>query len=206
MPTSLDLIGAHPWRSAVFTTYSLSLSFFEAIVLDQLIRGGARGAVILSDVDGVRGALSEHGARRVGREYDIEPISVSSGVFHPKLSVLIGQHECHLLVGSGNLTFGGWGGNFEVFEHLHSGFAAEAIRDASEFFASLANAPRVRHGARSQCLETAASLRESVTGVSGSGKIRLIHSLQRSILDQISEFAEELGGAKRVIIASPYWQ
>lgn len=206
MPTSLDLIGAHPWRSAVFTTYSLSLSFFEALILDQLVRGGARGALILSDVDGVRGALSESGARRAGKEYDIEPVSVSSGVFHPKLSVLSSEDECHLLVGSGNLTFGGWGGNFEVFEHLHSEFAADAIRDAADFFSSLADTPRVRHGARPQCLETADSLSESVAGRASSGKIRLIHNLQRSILDQVSEFVEDLAGAQRIVLCSPYWQ
>jgi hypothetical protein len=98
------IIGAHPWQKAIFTTYSLSLSFFEAVILDQLVRGGGRSALILSDVDGVRGALSEHGARRAGKEYDIEPIAVSAGVFHPKITALVGQGECHLIVGSGNLT------------------------------------------------------------------------------------------------------
>ena len=48
--------------------------------------------------------------------------------FHTKVSVLSAADECHLLVGSGNLTFGGWGGNYEVLEHLHPAFAADAIR------------------------------------------------------------------------------
>jgi hypothetical protein len=170
-----------------------------------LVRGGGRSALILSDVDGVRGALSEQGARRAGKEYDIEPIAVSTGVFHPKITALVGQEECHLIVGSGNLTFGGWGGNFEIFEHLHSGFAADAIRDAAEFFTLLADAPRVRHGARLRCLETAADLRQSVDGTPGDGKIRLIHNLERSILAQISELVAELGGAERLVVASPYW-
>ena len=205
MRSPLELVGAHPWQKAIFTTYSLSLSFFEAVILDQIVRGGGRGVLILSDVDGVRGALSEHGATRAGKGYDIEPIAVSAGVFHPKITALVGQEECHLLVGSGNLTFGGWGGNFEVFEHIHSGFAADAIRDASEFFTLLADAPRVRHGARSQCMETAASLWQSAEGTPGDGKIRLIHNLQRSILSQISEFVADLGGAQRLVVASPYW-
>src|SRR5262245_50883754 len=69
----LDLISAHPWRRAAFTTYALSLSFFEAVILDALVRGGGREAVILADVDGVRVALGEQGARRVGKDYDVEP-------------------------------------------------------------------------------------------------------------------------------------
>ena len=111
MLAPLDLISAHPWRRAAFTTYALSLSFFEAVLLDALVRGGAREALILSDVEGVRMALGEQGARRVGKDYDVEPLAVRAGVgvFHPKISVLGAEDDCHLLVGSGNLTFGGWG-------------------------------------------------------------------------------------------------
>ena len=104
----LDLISARPWRKAVFTTYSLSLAFFEAVVLDAMVRGGGREAIILSDVAGVRAALMEQGARRVGRDYQVEPVKAEFGVFHPKLSLLLHDDDCHLLVGSGNLTFGGW--------------------------------------------------------------------------------------------------
>ena len=84
----LDLISALPWRRAVFTTYALSLSFFEAVLLDALVRGGGREALILADVEGVHMALGEQGARRVGKDYDVEPVAVRAGVFHPKISVL----------------------------------------------------------------------------------------------------------------------
>lgn len=83
----LDLISAHPWRRVIFTTYALSLSFFEAVILDALVRGGGRESLILADVHGVRGSLSEQGAQRVGKDYDVEPVSVSGVVFHPKISV-----------------------------------------------------------------------------------------------------------------------
>ena len=110
----LDLISAHPWQRVAFTTYALSLSFFEAVVLDALVRGGARAQpVILADVQGVRGSLGEQGARLVGRDYEVEPISVFGGVFHPKITALLSDTECHVLVGSGNLTFNGWGGNWK---------------------------------------------------------------------------------------------
>jgi hypothetical protein len=62
----IDLVSAHRWERVTFTTYALSLSFFEAVVLDALIRGGARQALILADVQGVRASLSEQGAQRVG--------------------------------------------------------------------------------------------------------------------------------------------
>ena len=131
----IDLVSAHRWERVTFTTYALSLSFFEAVVLDALIRGGARQALILADVQGVRASLSEQGAQRVGRDYNVEPVAVSYGrAFHPKISVFSDKDESHVLVGSGNLTFNGWGGNVEVLEHLHPSFAADAIADTAEFF------------------------------------------------------------------------
>ena len=54
-----DLVSAHRWECVTFTTYALSLSFFEAVVLDAPIRGGASQALILADVQGVRASLSE---------------------------------------------------------------------------------------------------------------------------------------------------
>lgn len=125
----IDLVSAHRWERVTFTTYALSLSFFEAVVLDALIRGGSRQALILADVQGVRASLSEQGAQRVGKDYNVEPVAVSSGrAFHPKISVFSDRDESHVLVGSGNLTFNGWGGNVEVLEHLHPSFAADLRR------------------------------------------------------------------------------
>lgn len=202
----LDLLPAHPWQRVAFTTYALSLSFFEAVVLDALVRGGVRAQpVILADVQGVRDCLSEQGARLVGRDYEVEPISVFGGVFHPKITVLVSDTECHLLVGSGNLTFNGWGGNCEVIEHLHSGFAATAIADAAEFFELLPRAKRVRQGAGRQCSEIASSLRRSTQGRSRSEEIRFLHNLESSLIDQIVQSAAELGGARRLIAAAPFW-
>ena len=57
----LDLVSAHPWQRAAFTTYALSLSFFEAVVLDALVRAEAREMLILADIDGVHLAKHECG-------------------------------------------------------------------------------------------------------------------------------------------------
>ncbi|MBI2689662.1 MAG: hypothetical protein HYX27_25410 [Acidobacteria bacterium] len=147
----LDLVSAHPWQRAVFTTYAFSLSFFEAVVLEALVRKGGRQALILADVNGVRASIGEQGAQRVGKDYEVEPVAVSNGVFHPKISVLAGIDDCHVIAGSGTLTFGGWGGNCEVLEHLHPSFAADAIADIAAFFESLSATGRVRRCAGDQC-------------------------------------------------------
>lgn len=202
--SQLDLIRSHPWRRVAFTTYALSLAFFEAVVLDALLRGRGRHALILADVEGVRASLGELGARGAGRDYGVEPVAVSHGVFHPKITVLSGE-DCHLMVGSGNLTFGGWGGNFELVEHLHPSFAAAAFSDAAQFFERLASEPSVRHGAGRQCQDIAEDLRTAARGQSNSGAIRLIHSLDAGLSEQIVAYADELGGATRMMVAAPYW-
>jgi hypothetical protein len=201
----LDLVSAHPWRRVAFTTYALSLSFFEAVILDALVRGGGRDVLILADVQGIRASLSEQGAHRVGKDYEVEPVSVSTGVFHPKISVLAAAEECHLLVGSGNLTFGGWGGNCEILEHLHPSFAADAIEDAASFFDLISVTERVRHCAEEQCAAIAAELRHSIRGKSRNGNIRLFHNLDMSISEQLVHTVKDLGGAVQMVAAAPFW-
>ena len=204
--TPVDLVEAHPWQRVAFTTYALSLSFFEAVILDALVRGGGNSqALILADIYGVRASISEQGAHRVGKEYEVEPVAVTNGVFHPKVSVFISADECHVLVGSGNLTFSGWGGNCEVLEHLHTGFAPDAIADTADFFERISGNTRVRHGAEKHCAAIAADLRRSVQGRAGNGDIRLIHNLDRSIAEQVANAAVDLGGAQRLVAAAPFW-
>jgi hypothetical protein len=201
----LDLISAHPWRRVTFTTYALSLSFFEAVLLDALIRGGGQDRLILADVEGVRASLSEQGATRVGRDYELEPVHVNDGVFHPKISVLGADGDCHILVGSGNLTFGGWGGNFEILEHLHPSFAADAILDTADFFDRLSDTNRIQHGVADQCHAVADELRSVIGAHPRNGDIRLYHSLDGAIADKLAQAVQDLGGAQRLIVASPFW-
>ena len=66
-----DIIGSHGWSTAFFTTYSLSLSFFEAVVLHALRQAGVRTTSIAVDLDGYRSTLGERGAADAGRTYDL---------------------------------------------------------------------------------------------------------------------------------------
>jgi len=202
----LDLISAAPWKRAAFTTYALSLSFFEAALLDALLRGGGRNALILADPEGVRAGLSEEGARRVGRDYEIEAVACADhGVFHAKVSALFGEDDAHLLVGSGNLTFAGWGGNLELVEHLHPSFAADAFDDAAEFFEQLAASAQIVTAAGPACETIAGALRRSALGQSRAGTIRIVNSLDAPIAEQLALYADDLGGVTRLTAVSPYY-
>jgi len=203
--TQLFLAGAAPWSKVVFTTYALSLTFFETVVMDALIRARARDTFILSDVEGVRSSLGEKGVRGAGRDYQLEPIAVDGGVFHPKISAFLGEDDAFLSVGSGNLTFGGWAGNLEMVEHLHPSFAASAFGDVANLFEQLAQHPRVRHQAADRCAMLAEDLVRASSGRTDRGDLRVLHGLTEGIGTQLADWAAEFGGATRLVVASPYF-
>lgn len=201
----IDLVKAAPWQRALFTTYSLSLSFFEAVLMDAFVRGGGRNPTILADVEGVQNALSEMGARMVGREYELIPVHNQHGVFHPKVSVFLNEGDAHVLVGSGNLTFGGWGGNLEVTDHFHAGTHPTVLRDLAEYFELLEASESTSLGSPGKLSEFAEALRTAAGGAVDDGRVRLVHNIGQTIAERIQEEADKLGGAERVCFVSPFY-
>src|SRR5688572_27955807 len=117
-------------------------------------------------------------------DYELEPVAVAHGLFHPTLTSRAAANERHVLVGYGNLTFGGWGGNCEILEHLHPSFAADAIAVAADFFELMPATPSIRQRAGAQCSAIAADLRWAIGGCARTGNIRLVHNLNASIEEQ----------------------
>lgn len=197
----VELVRSGPWTRALIGPYVLSLSFLEGIVLPALRQSGVRSIDILADVEGVAGALGEAGAREVGRTYALHPIRIPDHVFHPKFMILDGPDGPSAVVGSGNLTFGGWGYNLELCEILRPEHSGTALNGLAGFLEELALADRLL-GADAVLLEPwVARLR----GVPPSGGARIVHNVTRSISSQLVEQAAELGDAKRLTVAAPYF-
>ena len=202
----LGLIRASRWRRATLTTYSLSASFAEAVVVEALLREGVHDIALLVDPVGVRMALKEQGAVRVGREYSVHPVVVANGCFHPKIIVLEPEDDgpIHALVGSWNLTFGGWSANLECVDHLDTARTPGAMRGLADFFGTLAISKRCTHEAPRLCSDLAARI-AGRTAESGDGKLRVAHSLAGNIADAVVAAADELGGGAALTCVSPYW-
>lgn len=112
-----DLVTSRSWEHALFTTYALSLSFFEAHLLRTGFKKNGCGDIwVVVDADGYSDSLAEKQATSVGQDYHLVPVALPRGVFHPKCTYLSGPDGDVLIVGSGNLTFGGYGRNVEVGE------------------------------------------------------------------------------------------
>jgi hypothetical protein len=197
----IQLIRLGRWHSALFGSYVLSLSFFEGVVLPALRQAGVRSIGILADLDGVAGALGEAGAREVGRTYDLRPVRVRSGVFHPKFMLLDGEDGPSAVIGSGNLTFGGWGHNLELCEVLRPERAGTALRGMADFLEELGLADRLT-GADIDALGVWVG---RLRGVPESGDARVVHNVSTPIADQLADAASDLGEVSRLTVASPYF-
>ncbi len=179
-----ELLSSHRWNLALFTTYALSLTFFESVVLRILRQSGCQEIWVVVDAKGYRASLMERRSSRVGQEYRLVPVALPTGVFHPKCTYLSGPEGDLLLVVSGNLTFGGFGRNLEVLEVLEPNVAPLAFEDFAEFLSSLANredfiAPDVSW--TSTFANLAREAPRNQEGMPTEPQPRLIHSVERAV-------------------------
>lgn len=123
--TALECLdNPEPCLGAVFCSYTFDPLFFESQVLRTVLK-------LQSDPDEQtvdflregRGALQklpvacfvDADARTPGQRLPYDLRLVHGRVFHPKLALLVHQDHINLLLGSGNLTRGGYGDNTELW-------------------------------------------------------------------------------------------
>lgn len=203
-----DLLLAHRWSSLLFTTYSLSLSFVEAIALSAVSRTYRRFTV-LADIAGYRSSLADAGAIGVGRDYEVVPIAVRGGVFHPKIALVADEEgTIRATVGSGNLTFGGWGYNTEVLEMLVPGPDSNCFSDLAAFLQALASdaGPGERFETeRALDINRFTDICRMASRVPGAGNSRLLHTILEPLDVQLGRMTTELGGATALTVVSPFF-
>ncbi|MYD93801.1 MAG: hypothetical protein F4Y02_08930 [Chloroflexi bacterium] len=110
--------------NAVVMTHNIDFVFLQTVVLSTLSRCGQ--PTITAFADG--GCAAESFAHQknvltsLGVRYRVVPVDMGPRFrFHPKAILLSGEQAATLLVGSGNLTFGGWRENAEIWTHFESG-------------------------------------------------------------------------------------
>lgn len=206
-PTPMELLAAESWSFAFFTTYALSLTFFEAVVLRELRRVGCEEVWIFVDADGYRASLAERRAFRVGQEYRVIPISMPRGVFHPKCTFLASAKSELLLIGSGNITFGGFGRNLEVLDVIKPRSAPMLMKQFAGFATSLAARSDLQIADRTG-LRKLAQLAINASNAATAPEpdnARILHSCNSPILEGVREAAADLGACRRLTVLSPYF-
>lgn len=120
---------------AFVLTHDIDFLFVQGLVLRALRTAGEPALTVFADAGCA--AVSYKGqaslAVGLGQRYRLVPVALASrGRFHPKAVLLASPNEATLFVGSGNLTFGGWCDNGEVWTRFRTadgeGSAISAFR------------------------------------------------------------------------------
>lgn len=104
--------------NAIVLTHNIDFVFIQTVVLAAFRRCGNPTLTIFADAACAAESFAHQ--KRIltglGVRYRVVPVAMEPGFrFHPKAVLLSGEKAGTLLVGSGNLTFGGWRENAEVW-------------------------------------------------------------------------------------------
>lgn len=212
LPIVSAMAGFRP-EVALFTTYTLSLAWFETYLLRPLERAGLRRAALLADPVGVTDAGRERLVAGPGVRYALEAVR-AAGSFHPKVAVLWAPARLLLAVGSGNLTLPGMQRNLEVWEVFvagvegvpqHRRLSAEVAGGAARFVADLANRLQDGTWARRLVSDTAAALADWEQRLAAQEGVKWVDSLRQPIGQQIADLMPSTNGAQRLGVLSPFF-
>ena len=125
----LQRIGAHKdLENVIVLTHNFDGVFLESVVLPALRKSGNPAITVFAEASC---AIEAYESQRqllsgLGLRYRLVPVELTHPFrFHPKAVFLAGPDQATLFVGSGNLGFGGWRENGEVW-------AAYSLDDAEQ--------------------------------------------------------------------------
>jgi len=127
----------------IILTHNIDFVFFQTVVLRRLKKCGNPVITIFADADCAKESYANQKPviYGLGRRYRVVPVAMDHGFrFHPKAIFCSEEEKASLFVGSGNLTFGGWRENAEVWNNFNSETDGTAVFSAfKEYLGSLLN-------------------------------------------------------------------
>jgi hypothetical protein len=195
-----------PPRRALLLAFEASLPFVERAILPLLKEVGPDSIdIIIDEIDYQNGRLESSAVNWAGVTYRVHPVRLRRGrFFHPKLCLLPHDNGAHVIVGSGNLTPGGWRFNLELIDYLH----ITEPSAASDGLVSLLEAlPTELIGASHRLLSR---LERELAGLqrfasSGSSEDPLIlHNIEQSLLGQLDRRVDDCE-IEEIIAVSPFY-
>lgn len=207
----LDKLTEHPdFHTGIFFTYGADLAFFEEAILHPLRQNGCRNNLVLMDarryadtIGDLRGSVTWVGRRYILIPVDLGPLQS----FHPKLALLLGRERGRLLIGSGNLTFTGFGHNHEVFTCLDWTPDESNLQDLFAQTWDLVKAILQEWGHSSEAgtiLNKAEYVADwLLSPAEPTTEIQLFHTLEEPLIDQCSRaLSSEV--IERITVLSPF--
>lgn len=197
-------------RRAIFTTFTFSLSWFEALILPALRQFNCEQIDVLVDARQACKSTDEAASLYAGSAYRVIPVYMEkTTVFHPKLAYLEGWDDLdHLVVASSNLTMSGHGRNLEVIDALRSDTEPAVFGEFGDFLQVLA----AKYSFSTESLDVLhAYQRRSATQFARAGTVDeearrtwLVHTLATPANEQFLAHATRIDDAHRLTVLSPF--
>jgi len=196
-------------HSIIVLTHNIDFIFIQTVVLKFLKKMGSPSLTIFADAQCVQESYENqkmiiHG---LGKRYRVVPVSLDRSYdrFHPKAVLLSSHEKASLYIGSGNLTFGGWRQNAEIWNRYTTKEDGTAVFNAFKDYLDgmikrlpyTSNISNTINNAYNK--ETAPW---SINMESSAGLIGRINT-KSSLLGQMKEYVEV--GCEKLIIQSPYF-
>lgn len=211
MPVKLiSLIDKARPRRALFTTFTFSISWFEAILVPALRRTGCEQIDVLVDARYARRSTDEASGLYIGSAYRVIPVYMAkTTVFHPKLVYLEGSDDVdRLVVSSANLTLSGHGKNFEVIDAISAVDEPGVLDDFAEFLDKLTAKYDFSADNAEILSGYGTSIRSRLAKLGpvddANRRAWLVHTLLRPAAEQLTEYAYRLGNPHTLTVLSPF--
>ncbi|WP_124453731.1 hypothetical protein [Burkholderia sp. Bp8992] len=206
-----DLLKAVKPERALLTTFTLSLSWFEAFCLPILRVEGCEQIDLFVDSREACKLGAETTSAYAGTAFRIVSVHMNkAGFFHPKIAYLQGADDDTLVVGSGNLTQPGQGGNLEVIDAVNASQHPQVFEEFADFAELFARRPglsphtvTVLKQYAKRAREVAAKAPASVRN--GPRSAWLVHTLTEPAQAQLGGLvARELENPVELTVFSPF--
>jgi len=213
-----ELVSEELCLGAAFCTYNFDPAYFEEQVLRIVLRlrSDPEEEAVAFHEEARRGlqqtpvaVLADARMRRPGRRLPYDLLLIRSRTFHPKLALLVYEKHARLLVGSCNLTRGGYEENVEL------GFVrtlkyedpsdARTLREAATFLEACASL--ATPGTQLALVLDALDRRLPPADAKEPARDhRLVGSFERPILDQLLDAIPADATLTRVGVLAPYYE
>jgi hypothetical protein len=214
MTTNLiDVLRQVKPERVLFTTFTLSLSWFEAFVLPTLRARQSPQVDLLVDARHYRKLCRDTESAYAGTAFRISAVEMKSGgFFHPKIAYLQAEEPGQdvLVISSGNLTASGQGGNLEILDAICVRDHPHVFEEFSAFCTSLSDHFGIGDKASSSIQHFASRAHEAFFATSEAMRTRprtawLVHTLETPALSQFAARVEtELRKPRILTVLSPY--
>lgn len=196
-------------HSIIVLTHNIDFVFIQTVVLKYLKKMGSPSLTIFADAQCVQESYENqkmiiHG---LGKRYRVVPVSLDRSYdrFHPKAVLLSSHDKASLYIGSGNLTFGGWRQNAEIWNKYDTKEDGTAVFNAFKDYLDgiIKRLPYTNN--ISDTINNAYNKETAPWSINmevSAGLIGRINT-KSSILEQMKEHVEI--GCEKLIIQSPYF-